>query len=54
MQLVVSASRDLCFIPARGGSRGGRGPGGQGGPPNFIKREQNVVRVRMKTPRFST
>ena len=31
-------------------------PGGVpfGGPPNFIKREKNVVRVHANTPRFST
>ena len=34
------------YVWSRGGSRGGRGPGGQdppfGGPPNFIKREKTL------------
>ena len=42
-------------VPDKGRIQGGGGPGGLfWGPPNFIKREKNVARMRAKTPRFST
>ena len=37
-----------------GGSWGSGPPPPFGGPPNFIKREKSVVRMRVKTPHFST